>query len=159
MNQSSQKISASFRIAFVQARWHADIVDEARIGFTDELASHTNPAPEIGIFDVPGAFEIPLQARSLARSGKYAAIIACGFVIDGGIYRHDFVADAVVTGLMQVQLETDVPVLSVVLTPHKFHECDEHRQFFLDHFRVKGREAAEACMQVLSLREGIRAVA
>lgn len=166
MNQSSQKLSASFQklsvsfqIAFVQARGHADIVDEARIGFIDELASRTNPAPEIGIFDVPGAFEIPLQARSLARSGKYAAIIACGFVTDGGIYRHDFVAEAVVNALMQVQLETDVPVLSVVLTPHKFHECDEHRQFFLEHFKVKGREAAEACMQVLSLREGIRATA
>jgi 6,7-dimethyl-8-ribityllumazine synthase len=159
MNQSSQQLSASFQIAFVQARWHADIVDEARMGFIDELASRTNPAPDIDIFDVPGAFEIPLQARSLARSGKYAAIIACGFVIDGGIYRHDFVAEAVVNGLMQVQLETDVPVLSVVLTPHKFHECDEHRQFFLEHFKVKGREAADACMQVLSMREELKATA
>jgi len=159
MNQSSQKLSTSFQIAFVQARWHADIVDEARIGFIDEVKRQSNAPPDIGIFDVPGAFEIPLLARTLAMTGRYAAIVACGFVIDGGIYRHDFVAEAVVTGLMQVQLETDVPVLSVVLTPHKFHECDEHRQFFLEHFRVKGREAAEACMQVLSLREGIMAAA
>ncbi len=158
-NQGFQQLSASFQIAFVQARWHADIVDEARIGFIDEVKRQSNAPPDIGIFDVPGAFEIPLLAKSLARSGKYAAIIACGFVIDGGIYRHDFVAEAVVSGLMQVQLETDVPVLSVVLTPHKFHECDEHRQFFLEHFKVKGREAAQACMQVLSLREELMATA
>jgi 6,7-dimethyl-8-ribityllumazine synthase len=143
----------------VQARWHADIVDEARKSFIAEITRRTNAAPNIDVFDVPGAFEIPLQARLLARSGTYAAIIACGFVVDGGIYRHDFVADAVVNGLMQVQLETDVPVLSVVLTPHQFHECEEHQKFFLDHFKVQGREAAEACIQVLSLREEIRAAA
>ncbi|MHA1164437.1 MAG: 6,7-dimethyl-8-ribityllumazine synthase [Alphaproteobacteria bacterium] len=159
MNQSSQKLTKGQRIALIQARWHGDIVDEARKSFIAEIASRSNTAPNIDIFDVPGAFEIPLQARLLARSGTYAAIIACGFVVDGGIYRHDFVAEAVVSGLMQVQLESDVPVLSVVLTPHQFHECEEHRHFFLEHFKVKGREAAEACVQVLSLREEIMAAA
>jgi len=159
MNQSSQKTSAGPRIAFVQARWHADIVDEARKAFVDEMARLSNAVPDIDIFDVPGAFEIPLQAKTLATTGRYAAIVACGFVVDGGIYRHDFVADAVVSALMQAQMETGTPVLSVVLTPHRFHECEEHRQFFLDHFKVKGAEAAQACMQVLSLREGIEAAA
>ena len=98
---------------------------------------------------------IPLQARNLARTGRYAAIVACAFVVDRGIYRHDFVAQSVVSGLMQAQMETDVPVLSVVLTPHHFHESEEHRRFFLEHFRVKGREAARACLQVLEVREEI----
>ena len=159
MNQSSQNTHAGPRIAFVQARWHGDIVDEARISFIEEISRCTNAAPDVDVFDVPGAFEIPLQAKTLAMTGRYATIVACGFVVDGGIYRHEFVADAVVSGLMQVQLETDVPVLSVVLTPHMFHECEEHRQFFLDHFKVKGREAVQACMQVLSLRETIVAAA
>ena len=159
MNQSSQQLNTGQRIALIQARWHSDIVDEARISFVEEISKLANAAPDIDIFDVPGAFEIPLQAKLQARSGKYAAIVACGFVVDGGIYRHDFVAEAVINGLMQVQLETDVPVLSVVLTPHQFHECEEHQNFFLEHFKVKGREAAQACMQVMALREETRAVA
>src|SRR3546814_949058 len=52
---------------------------------------------------------------------------------------------SVIDGLMQVQLETEVPILSCVLTPHHFHEHDEHRQFFVEHFKVKGREVAQAC--------------
>ena len=72
---------------------------------------------------------------------------------------YDFVAEAVVSGLMQVQLECDVPVLSVVLTPHQFHECEEHQRFFLDHFKIKGREAAQACVQLLTLRKKIAAAA
>ncbi len=50
---------------------------------------------------------------------------------------------------MQVQLETDVPVLSMVLTPQHFHDHAEHQRFFHDHFVVKGREAAQACVRVI----------
>lgn len=71
-------------------------------------------------------------------------------MVDGGIYRHDFVAATVVQALMQVQLETDTPVFSVVLTPHHFHEHQTHRRFFHDHFRIKGAEAAQACAQTLA---------
>src|SRR6516165_7788211 len=95
---------------------------------------------------VPGSLEIPLHALLLAESGRYAAIVAAGFVVNGGIYRHDFVADAVISGLMRVQLDTKVPVISAVLTPQNFHEHDEHKKFFYDHFVVKGAEAAAACV-------------
>jgi len=64
----------------------------------------------------------------------------------------DFVARTVIDGLMRVQLDTEVPVLSVVLTPHHFHEHAEHRDFFAGHFRVKGAEAAEACARTLANR-------
>jgi 6,7-dimethyl-8-ribityllumazine synthase len=81
----------------------------------------------------------------VASSGDYSAVVAAGLVVDGGIYRHEFVADAVINGLMQVQLDTGVPVISAVLTPHHFHEHDVHRDFFAEHLEVKGREAARAC--------------
>jgi 6,7-dimethyl-8-ribityllumazine synthase len=100
---------------------------------------------QIDCFEVPGAFEIPLHAKLLAKTGRYAAVVAAGFVVDGGIYRHDFVASSVIDALMSVQLETEVPVISVVLTPQQFHEHDEHRTFFREHFIVKGEEAARAC--------------
>ena len=139
------------KVAFIQARWHADIVDEARKSFLAAMAEGQGAAVEVDVFDVPGAFEIPLLTKRLAASGAYGAVVGAAFVVDGGIYRHDFVAQTVVSGLMQVQLETGVPALSVVLTPHNFQETEVHRAFFLDHFKVKGREAAGACMQVLGL--------
>ncbi|MGH6626230.1 MAG: 6,7-dimethyl-8-ribityllumazine synthase [Burkholderiaceae bacterium] len=142
------------RIAFIQACWHEDIVSQARDAFLAETARHEVPREAIDLFQVPGAFEIPLHTQKLARSGRYEAIVACGLVVDGGIYRHEFVASAVIDALMRVQLETEVPVFSAVLTPHHFHEHEEHRQYFLRHFVVKGEEVARACVRTLAgLRE------
>lgn len=149
MPQSST-LPMHLRIAFIQARWHADIVDECCKAFLDEIGRRSNGKAEITVLDVPGAFEIPLTASRAARTGRYDAIIGAAFVVNGGIYRHEFVAEAVVSGLMRVQLDTDVPVLSAVLTPHSFHDSAEHRAFFLDHFRTKGREVAAACLAVLT---------
>lgn len=54
-----------------------------------------------------------------------------------------------IDALMRVQLDTRVPVISAVLTPHHFHEHDEHRQFFAEHFVTKGTEAANACLKTV----------
>ncbi|HEY0200063.1 MAG TPA: 6,7-dimethyl-8-ribityllumazine synthase [Burkholderiaceae bacterium] len=141
------------RIDFVQALWHADIVQQARDAFLAEMERSGIPAGAIDVIEVPGAFEIPLHAKRLAASHHYAAIIGCALVVDGGIYRHEFVAGTVVDALMTVQLETNVPVFSAVLTPHHFHEHVEHRKYFQRHFAVKGTEVAQACVQTLeSLR-------
>ena len=100
---------------------------------------------DIDFFDVAGAFEIPLHAQRLANSDRYAAVVAAGLVVNSGIYRHEFVADAVISSLMQVQLATGVPVLPAALTPHNFHAGEEHKQFFFDHLKIKGVEVARAC--------------
>ncbi len=149
-----QAAPAPWRFALVRAQWHADIVQRACDSFLAEIERDRAPAHSVDVFDVPGAFEIPLHALALARSRRYAAIIGCALVVDGGIYRHEFVADAVISGLMRVQLDTGVPVISAVLTPKNFHEHDEHRRYFSEHFVVKGREAAQACLRtVQSLRQ------
>ncbi|WP_434052389.1 MAG: 6,7-dimethyl-8-ribityllumazine synthase [Roseibium sp.] len=140
------------RYAFIKAGWHSDIVDQALEGFQQII-----PAENIDVFDVPGAFEMPLAAKTLAKTGKYAAIAAAALVVDGGIYRHDFVAQAVVTGLMQAGLETDVPVLSVSLTPHHFQETDHHTAIYREHFVLKGREAAKAALQISTFRQQLSA--
>lgn len=137
------------RIAFVQSCWHREIVDRSRDAFVAAVAEAGLPAGAVDLFEVPGAFEIPLQAQRLARAGRYAAIATAGLVVDGGIYRHEFVAEAVISGLMRVQLDTGVPVLSGVLTPQHFHEHEEHRAFFAAHFEVKGRELASACLATI----------
>jgi 6,7-dimethyl-8-ribityllumazine synthase len=136
---------AERRVAFVQACWHKEIVDRCWDGFIAAMREHGYLEGAIDLFEVPGSFEIPLHAKMLARSGRYAAIVAAGLVVDGGIYRHEFVAGAVIDALMRIQLETEIPVISAVLTPQHFHAHEEHRSFFAEHFVVKGREAAAAC--------------
>ena len=138
------------RVAFIQAGWHADIVDQARQGFAEEMARLQFPGEIIDRFQVPGAFEIPLHAQMLARTGRYAAVVAAALVVDGGIYRHDFVAAAVIDALMRIQLDTGVPMISAVLTPQRFHEHDDHRRFFREHFVIKGAEAASACLRTIA---------
>jgi 6,7-dimethyl-8-ribityllumazine synthase len=145
MNQSNQNTSDTGRIAFIQATWHRDIVDRCRDAFLAEMTRRGFSQDLIDLYEVPGVFEIPLHAKILAASGRYSAIVAAGFVVDGGIYANEYVSSAVIDGLMRVQLDLDVPVLSAVLTPRHFHEHDEHQRFFREHFVVKGTEVATAC--------------
>ena len=144
------------RIAYVQAAWHTDITDACKDAFLETLARHGHEAHEVEFFSAPGSLEIPLMAKKLAKTGRYAAVCASGFVVDGGIYRHEFVAQAVLQGLVQTSLETEVPVLSAVLTPHHFHEHAVHQDFFRAHMATKGRELAEACLAII---ENLAAVA
>jgi 6,7-dimethyl-8-ribityllumazine synthase len=150
--------SVSPRIAFVQSSWHKEIVDQCRIAFVEEMATRGYSSDCIDFFEVAGAFEIPLHAKLLAKSGRYAAIVGAGLVVDGGVYRHEFVSQAVISGLMQVQLETGVPVISAVLTPHHFHDHDEHQGFFFQHFLLKGKEAAHACADTVKRLQYIEAL-
>lgn len=142
--------SSQGRIALIQAAWHHNIVDRARKGFLDEVTTLGYSEENVECFEVPGAFEIPLHAQRLAGSGRYDAVVAAALVVDGGIYRHEFVSAAVIDGLMRVQLDTGVPVFSIVLTPHHFHEHADHITYFTKHFERKGAEAAKACTATLA---------
>ena len=153
---SKSKHPQGERVAFIQACWHKEIVDQSRQGFVTEMLAQGYQTSDIDFFEVGGAFEIPLHAKLLAKSGRYAGIVAAGLVVDGGIYRHEFVAQSVISGLMHVQLETEVPVFSVVLTPHHFHAGEEHQKFFFEHFVHKGQEAAKTCADTLSKIRSLR---
>ena len=135
------------RYAFIKAQWHADIVDRALEGFLQRI-----PAEQVDVYDVPGAFEMPLLAKDLAATGQYAAVACAAFVVDGGIYRHDFVAQAVVDGLMRAGMDTGIPVLSVSLTPHHYQDTDHHNAIYRAHFVDKGREAAQAALAISKTR-------
>jgi 6,7-dimethyl-8-ribityllumazine synthase len=142
------------RVAFVQSSWHREVVEECRIAFLAEIeARHIT---NVDVFEVPGSFEIPLHAQLLAKTRRYTAIVAAGLVVDGGIYRHEFVADTVIKALMDVQLKTEVPIFSAVLTPQQFHESAAHFDFFRKHFATKGIEVAEACANTLHSLERLR---
>jgi len=149
------RLPRELRFAFVEASWHADIVQRSRDAFFAEMARAGFGADAIDVFDVAGAFEIPLHVQRLAQSGRYAAVVGSALVVDGGVYRHDFVAQSVVQALMNVQLQTGVPVICAVQAPHHFHEHVEHRKFLQQHFGAKGTEAAQAVLLTVA---GLRAL-
>ncbi|MEM7358097.1 MAG: 6,7-dimethyl-8-ribityllumazine synthase [Pseudomonadota bacterium] len=161
MNQSTQNslLPPHKHIAYIQAGCHRDIVEQSLNSFRDTISDAGINPNQVEVFDVPGSLEIPLQSKLLAQSGNYALIVAAGLIVDGGIYRHDFVASTVLDAMMQVQLAAEVPILSVVLTPHHFSGEQVHHDFFYEHFQLKGEEAGRACIQTLRNIAGIRQAA
>ncbi len=152
-SNGSTKNTGEMRVALLQAKWFSEIVGEARKTFISTMDDLSDGKAVVDLYDIPGALEAPLLAKKLAKTGKYDVIAVVAFVTDGGVYRHEFVADAVISGMMQVQLETEVPVISASLTPHNYHNAPEQFDFFFGHFAKKGAEAAEACyMTVENLR-------
>jgi 6,7-dimethyl-8-ribityllumazine synthase len=139
------------RIAFVQSAWHRDVIEECRLAFLAEIEQRGIEPARIDLFEVPGSFEIPLHVQLLAKTRRYTAIVAAGLVIDD-----EYVAETVIKALMEVQLRTEVPVFSAVLTPQQFHETAAHYDFFRKHFATKGIEVAEACANTLLSLERLR---
>jgi 6,7-dimethyl-8-ribityllumazine synthase len=99
---------------------------------------------------VPGAFEIPLHVQLLAKTRRYTAIVAAGLVIDD-----EYIAETVIRSLMDVQLRTEIPVFSAVVTPQQFRETADV-EFLRQHFAVKGTGVAEACANTLLSLERLR---
>lgn len=141
---------SDLRVAFVMATWHNDLVDRTKAGFFARMEELGHGADTIEVHKLPGALEFPLHCKKLAQTGRFDVIVTAALVVDGGIYRHDFVAHAVLQGMMNVMLETEVPIMSAVLTPHNFHEHESHHAYFYDHLVKKGREAADAAVETVA---------
>jgi 6,7-dimethyl-8-ribityllumazine synthase len=139
------------RVAFVQSSWHREVIEECRIAFLAEIEARHIARAQVDVFEVPGSFEIPLHAQILAKTRRYTAIVAAGLVVDD-----EYVAETVIRALMDVQLRTEIPVFSAVLTPQQFHETTAHFDFFRKHFATKGIEVAEACANTLLSLERLR---
>ena len=149
--RSHPRFTKPQRVAFVQSSWHREVIDECRLAFLAEIEARNIARAQIDVFEVPGSFEIPLHAQLLAKTRRYTAIVAAGLVVDD-----EFVAETVIMALMDVQLRTEVPVFSAVLTPQQFHETTAHFEFFRKHFATKGVEVAEACANSLLSLERLR---
>ncbi|MEE9326805.1 MAG: 6,7-dimethyl-8-ribityllumazine synthase [Cocleimonas sp.] len=147
------------KVCFIQASWHKNIVNNLRESCFEALKDSGIRENNIDTVNVPGALEIPLQAKLRAETGKYSIIIVTGLIVDGGIYRHEFVADAIIKAIMDIQLETRVPIIHSIMTPVTFHESGEHEAFFLNHFKQKGKEAANACIETITNCHNIESVA
>src|SRR3984885_1445824 len=134
------------RVAFVQSAWHREVIEECRSAFLDEIEARNIARAHIDVFEVPGAFEIPLHVQLLAKTRRYTGIVAAGLVVDD-----EYIAETVIKALMDVQLRTEIPVFSAVVTPQQFRETAD-AEFLRQHFAVKGAGVAEACaITLLSL--------
>ncbi|MBN4075148.1 MAG: riboflavin synthase subunit beta [SAR86 cluster bacterium] len=150
MNQNINQ-RKPYRIAFIQSSWHEAIVKKGKEGFLEKFKEFGLSTKLVDFYQLPGALEIPLKCKQVCETNKYDLVIAAGFIVDGGIYRHDFVASAVLDGIMNVQLELGIPILSMVLTPHDFDDSKARNDFFQKHFIIKGQEIADAAHALLTV--------
>lgn len=114
---------ASPKIAIVAARFNDFIVARLIDGALDALKRHNVKDDDITLVKVPGAFEIPVAAKSLAESKKYDAVICLGAVIRGSTTHYDYVCNEVSKGIAQVSLATGVPVMFGVLTTENVEQA------------------------------------
>ena len=136
------------RIGIVRARFNE------RVG-TAMLAACRERLRELGVADadvtiarVPGALEVPLVLQRLAGTGKFDALVALGAVIRGETYHFEIVSNESAAGIMQVQLDSGVPVANGILTTETDEQADARSA-------IKGRECAEAALEMANLGPAI----
>ena len=118
-------VADGVKIAIVAARFNEFIVSKLVSGCVDGLVRHNVDDDDITLAWVPGAFEIPLMASKLAKSGKYDAVICLGAVIRGSTTHYDYVCNEVSKGVAQVGLKYKMPVLFGVVTTENIEQAIE----------------------------------
>lgn len=136
------------RYGIAVARFNAFIVESLLEGAVDALRRHGVEDGDIEIVRVPGAYELPLVAQSMAVNGDYDAIIALGAVIRGGTAHFDYVAGGAAKGLASVSLDHDIPVIFGVLTTDTIEQAIERSGTKAGN---KGAEAALTAIETVSL--------
>ncbi len=118
-------VADGLRVGIVASRFNEFITAKLLSGAMDGLLRHGVREEDIQLAWVPGAFEIPLIAQRMARSGRYDAVICLGAVIRGSTSHYDYVCNEVSKGIAAVSLETGVPVLFGVLTTENLEQAIE----------------------------------
>ena len=118
-------VSEGMKVGIVAARFNEFIVGKLVAGAQDALVRHDVKEEDIDLAWVPGAFEIPLIASKMAKSGKYDAVIALGAVIRGSTTHYDYVCSEVSKGIANVSLNSDIPVMFGVITTENIERAIE----------------------------------
>ena len=118
-------VSKEIRIGIVSARYNEFITYKLLSGALDWLLRHDVQEKDIHVAWVPGAFEIPLIASKMAKSGKYDGVICLGAVIRGATSHYDYVCNEVSKGIAAVSLESGVPVMFGILTTENIEQAIE----------------------------------
>lgn len=141
-------VSQGIKVGIVAARFNDFIVSRLIGGCEDALLRHGVQPDDIQLAWVPGAFEIPLIASKMAKSGKYDAVIALGAVIRGSTSHYDYVCSEVSKGIANVALNSDVPVLFGVLTTDTIEQAIERAGSKAGN---KGAECAQGAIEMVNL--------
>jgi 6,7-dimethyl-8-ribityllumazine synthase len=140
------------RFGIVVARFNHLVTDPLLDGALAALRRHGANDDDIEVVHVPGAFEAPLFARLLAKSGRIHAVIGLGAIIKGETPHYDYISSAVIGGLAAIMRETEVPVALGILTTDTFDQAMQRAGGKLGN---KGYEAAVTAIEMASLREAL----
>ena len=141
-------VSRDIRIGIVAARFNEFITSKLLGGALDGLKRHEVSEDSIDIAWVPGAFEIPLIASKMAKSGKYDAVICLGTVIRGSTSHYDYVCSEVSKGVAHVSLQSEIPVIFGVLTTENIEQAIERAGTKAGN---KGYDAALSAIEMVNL--------
>jgi 6,7-dimethyl-8-ribityllumazine synthase len=142
------------RFAIVVARFNGLVTEALLSGCRDAFARHGVPAERLDVAWVPGSFEVPLAARTLAGTGRYRAVVCLGCVIRGETGHYDHVAGQAAAGVLQAGLATGVPVIFGILTTDTVEQALNRAGLKSGN---KGTEAALSAIEMVNLLGQIRA--
>lgn len=141
-------VAEKVRIGIVAARFNEFITSKLVGGALDGLKRHDVLEDDVDVAWVPGAFEIPLIASKMAKSGKYDAVICLGAVIRGATSHYDYVCNEVSKGVATVSLNSDIPVMFGVLTTDTLEQAIERAGSKAGN---KGYECAMGAIEMINL--------
>lgn len=141
-------VAEGIKVGIVAARFNEFIVSKLVSGALDGLKRHDVKEDDIDVAWVPGAFEIPLIADKMAKSGKYDAVICLGTVIRGATSHYDYVCNEVSKGIASVSLKSGIPVMFGVLTTENIEQAIERAGSKAGN---KGSECAQGAIEMVNL--------
>ena len=147
-------VAGKMKVGIVAARFNEFIAGKLLSGALDGLSRHGVEGDDIDVAWVPGAFEIPLIAQKMAKSGKYDAVIALGAVIRGSTSHYDYVCSEVSKGIANVSLSAGIPVMFGVLTTENIEQARERAGSKAGN---KGFECAAGAIEMVNLIREIEA--
>ena len=142
------------RLAIIVSRFNEEVTGGLLAGARAYLTEQGISIPENAVFPAPGAYEIPLLAQALARSGRYDGVICLGCVIKGDTAHFEFISLSASIGLMNACLSTGVPLSFGILTTYTDEQAITRSR---DDAHNKGREAAAACLETVRALQSINA--
>ena len=141
------------RVAVIAARFNAKIVDELLAGCLRRLRELGLSDDRVETHRVPGAFELPVAAKVLARTGKFSAVVCLGCVVRGDTPHFDYVAGEAARGIQQVAVDEALPVIFGVLTTNTEQQALDRIGGSHGH---AGERAAEAAMEMIAMVANVR---
>lgn len=146
-------LSPAPRLAIIVSRFNEVVTGGLRDGAVAWLAEHNIAVKDGDVFAAPGAFEMPLLAQTLAKTGKYEGVICLGCVVKGDTAHFEFISLGATMGILQASLATETPIAFGVLTTYTEEQAQVRSA---DDIHNKGREAAAACVESLALLRQIK---